>query len=86
MSAVDTDTDLKIRRELKTRRQRATTLIVSHRIATLAGADRIIVLEDGRISDQGSHRALISRPGLYQRVYQIQSQLLDADEPGEVTP
>ncbi len=75
MSAVDTETDREIREELAKRRRRATTLLVSHRISTLAGADRILVLENGRITDQGTHQQLISRPGLYQRVFDIQNSL-----------
>ena len=77
MSAVDTDTDMQIRRELKKRRREATTLLVSHRISTLSGADRIFVLENGRLTEEGSHEELINRPGLYQRVYKIQSELFE---------
>lgn len=77
LSAVDTETDAQIRCELKTRKRKATTLIVSHRISTLAEADRILVIEDGRITAAGTHHELIGRPGLYQRVYQIQNTLAE---------
>lgn len=77
MSAVDTDTDLQIRRELASRQHNSTTILVSHRISTLSGADRIVVLEEGRITQEGRHADLIRQEGMYQRVYQIQSSLED---------
>lgn len=75
LSAVDTQTDAAIRQELKTRRQGVTTFIISHRVTTLAEADRILVLEDGKIIQQGSHQELIAQEGLYQRIYLIQSAI-----------
>ncbi|NLE68888.1 MAG: ABC transporter ATP-binding protein, partial [Clostridiales bacterium] len=77
LSAVDTQTDARIREALARRSRDVTTLIISHRILTLSQADIIFVLEDGRITDQGSHEELIHRPGLYQRIHQIQSGLED---------
>ncbi len=77
LSAVDTDTDAQIRSELRSRRCRATTIMVSHRISTLAEADRILVIEGGRITAEGTHHELISQPGLYQRVFQIQNILAE---------
>ncbi|NLX83164.1 MAG: ABC transporter ATP-binding protein [Clostridiales bacterium] len=77
LSAVDTQTDARIREALKERSRDVTTLIISHRILTLSQADIIFVLEEGRITDSGSHEQLISRPGLYQRIHQIQSGLED---------
>ena len=80
LSAVDTETDAHIRTELTGRRRRATTFIISHRIATLAEADRILVIEDGRITQQGTHAELTALEGLYKRVYDIQNALSDAEE------
>ncbi len=77
LSAVDTETDARIRVELKSRRRKATTLIVSHRISTLSEADRILVIEDGRITATGTHQELIRQPGLYKRVYEIQNALAE---------
>ena len=80
LSAVDTQTDAQIRQRLKERRKGLTTLIISHRILTLKEADRILVLEDGRLVDEGSHEELIARPGLYQRINAIQAGLSEEEE------
>ena len=52
-----------------------TTIIISHRINTLCEADRIFVLEDGRLSDEGTHEELTHRDGLYRQIFAIQSAL-----------
>lgn len=77
LSAVDTETDAAIRAALKEQRHRATTFIISHRINTLAEADKILVLEDGRITQIGTHEELVNQPGLYRRVWEIQNSLED---------
>jgi ATP-binding cassette, subfamily B, bacterial len=76
LSAVDTETDSKIRRRLKQRQEQVTTIIISHRLTTIAEADRIFVLEDGRITQMGNHEELLLQPGIYQRVWKIQSCLV----------
>ena len=79
LSAVDTETDRAIREALSAGRGRngktPTTFIISHRLTTLADADLILVLEDGRIAQMGRHEQLIREPGLYRRVYRIQAAL-----------
>ncbi len=75
LSAVDTETDAQIRAALKRRSQDTTTIIISHRIVTLSQADLILVMEDGRISEQGTHEELIRSGGLYSRIFNIQSAL-----------
>ena len=80
LSAVDTETDREIRRALDRERpkdRRVTTFIISHRITTLADADLILVLENGRIAEMGTHDQLIAGNGLYRRVYRIQAALED---------
>ena len=81
LSAVDTETDRAIREALKEgrgmHRRVPTTFIISHRLTTLADADLILVLEDGRIAQQGRHEDLIRQEGLYQKVYRIQAALED---------
>lgn len=73
LSAVDVETDAAIRKALKERRKDVTTIIISHRITTLAEADTIFVLEDGKIRQSGTHEQLIAQEGLYKRVWYIQN-------------
>ncbi|MCI8935117.1 MAG: ABC transporter ATP-binding protein [Clostridiaceae bacterium] len=80
LSAVDTETDAQIRRALARRSQKATTIIISHRATTLMEADKILVLEGGRVTQQGTHRQLLEQPGLYQRIYRIQSLVAEEVE------
>ena len=73
LSAVDAETDEKIRRALKEYAGQATMILISHRISTLMDADRIIVLEDGRITAEGTHEELLKKSELYRSIYEIQS-------------
>ncbi len=73
LSAVDTETDAKIRSRLEERFGTASIILISHRITTLSKADQILVLEGGRIVEQGTHDALKTAGGIYQSIYEIQS-------------
>lgn len=75
LSSVDTETDAAIRRRLKKLENKATTFIISHRLITLAEADMILVLDQGKIVQQGTHLELIEQEGLYKRVWAIQNSL-----------
>lgn len=75
LSAVDTETDAQIRAALRHEQKNVTTLIISHRVTTLSQADLILVLENGQITQQGTHAELCSQPGLYQRINSIQNAL-----------
>nr|MBC8386180.1 ABC transporter ATP-binding protein [Candidatus Cloacimonadota bacterium] len=75
LSAVDTETDAAIRKELRKRSRKATTFIISHRINTLAEADQILVLENGKLIQKGNHQELVSQTGLYQRIWNLQNEL-----------
>ncbi|WP_026490999.1 ABC transporter ATP-binding protein [Butyrivibrio sp. XPD2002] len=74
LSAVDTETDAKIRAALDMHVGRATTIIISHRITTLMHADHIIVLSHGKVAEEGTHEELLAKSGLYRRIYDIQIQ------------
>lgn len=76
LSAVDTETDLNIRSALKSRAKNTTTVIVTHRVATAKDADRIVVFENGTITQCGTHDELVSKDGLYKRVYDIQTRII----------
>ena len=74
LSAVDTETDMKIRKSLLEKRRGVTTIIISHRISTLMEADKIFVLKNGQILESGTHDELIAMEnGAYRRVFEIQS-------------
>ena len=72
LSAVDAETDARIRAALRDTLHSATVLLISHRVTTLMQADRILVLDGGRVSALGAHRELIDRPGIYRDIYDIQ--------------
>ena len=75
LSAVDTETDAKIRTELEKRFGTASIILISHRITTLSKADKILVLDSGRIVEEGTHDELKNAGGIYQRIYETQSGL-----------
>lgn len=75
LSAVDVETDAAIRNALKEKSKDITTIIISHRITTLAEADQILVLENGRITQRGTHEELLRQEGLYKRVWTIQNSI-----------
>ncbi len=86
LSAVDTLTDAQIRRSLKARRGDLTTILISHRITTLRQADLILVMEQGRITDRGTHDELVLREGLYARIHAIQRGMEDQDNGSPPAP
>lgn len=73
LSAVDTETDAKIRAALNRRFGEASVIIISHRITTLSKADMILVIDSGKIVEQGTHDELKDAGGIYQQIYEIQS-------------
>ena len=75
LSAVDSDTDAEIRKNLSAEWQGATVIIISHRVTTVMNADNIIVMEDGRISESGTSGELIAMGGTYRRIYDMQISL-----------
>jgi len=77
LSAVDTRTDLNIRNALKMREKQLTSIIITHRITTALQADKIMVLEDGRITNIGTHEELVKKEGLYKTLWSIQGSLED---------
>ena len=74
LSAVDSETDARIRAGLRDSFRNATVILISHRINSLKNADRILVLDDGRIAEQGTHDQLSRAGGLYQRICEIQEE------------
>jgi ATP-binding cassette subfamily B protein len=75
LSAVDNETEAAIIDALRRRHGHRTTILIAHRLSTLAHADRIVVLEHGRVTQIGTHAQLVARDGLYRRLWTIQTEL-----------
>ncbi len=71
-SSVDTETERRIQDALRRRAGGRTTFIVSQRISSVEHADEILVVEDGRVADRGTHAELLSRPGFYRDLFDLQ--------------
>lgn len=75
LSAVDSETDAKIRKAIQNNSKDRTVIIISHRITTIMNADNIVILDDGKISQMGTHHELVSQEGIYKTIYDIQGSL-----------
>ena len=71
-SSLDSESERHIQEAVETLRAGRTTLVIAHRLSTIEGADRIVVIERGRIADVGTHAELIERNGLYAGLYRFQ--------------
>ena len=75
-SALDSKTEKSIEKSLKKLSNKNTTLVIAHRLSTIIDADKIIVLENGTIAEQGSHKELIKKNGLYAEMWMRQQEQL----------
>ncbi|MEM7674648.1 MAG: ATP-binding cassette domain-containing protein, partial [Myxococcota bacterium] len=71
-SSVDPETEALIQQGLEGLLEDRTALIVAHRLSTIRRADRIVVLSEGRVVEQGSHDELLQQDGLYRKLYELQ--------------
>jgi subfamily B ATP-binding cassette protein MsbA len=71
-SALDSESERIVQSALDTLRRGRTTLVIAHRLSTIVDADRIVVLEAGRITERGTHAELLERGGLYAHLYRLQ--------------
>lgn len=76
-SSVDTETEAEIRLALDRLMESRTTFLIAHRIQSVMNADLVLVLENGRIVQRGTHDTLVNVPGTYQRIYDLQSRIED---------
>lgn len=73
-SALDSESERHVQAALETLMQGRTTIVIAHRLSTIENADRIVVLDGGRIAETGSHSELLARNGLYAKLHKIQFQ------------
>ena len=80
LSAVDAETDMKIRHAIQENTGTSTVILIAHRITTLMNADHIIVLDKGKIREQGTHEELLRKNSLYRRIYDLQTAGIDESD------
>jgi ATP-binding cassette subfamily B protein len=78
-SSVDSETEKEIQKALENLVQGRTTIAIAHRLSTLHRADRLVVLERGRVVEEGTHDALMAQQGAYYNLYQAQARNMDVD-------
>jgi len=83
---VDTETEQEIQRALDNLVQGRTTIAIAHRLSTLQRADRLVVMEQGQLVEQGQHEELMQRQGVYWRLYEAQARQESDQLQGIVKP
>jgi subfamily B ATP-binding cassette protein MsbA/ATP-binding cassette subfamily B protein AbcA/BmrA len=81
-SALDTESEALVQEALDRFMADHTTIVIAHRLSTIKNADRVLVLDQGQIIEQGSHEELLARGGLYQELYAKQFDLVAASPEG----
>jgi subfamily B ATP-binding cassette protein MsbA len=71
-SALDTESERKVQQALDNLMKNRTTLVIAHRLSTIKNADRIVVMQDGRIAEEGDHASLLRRGGIYEGLHSLQ--------------
>lgn len=71
-SSLDTESEAQVQSAIENLLRSRTAIVIAHRLSTVRGADRIVVLDQGRIVQEGKHADLVARPGLYRKLYEMQ--------------
>jgi ATP-binding cassette subfamily B multidrug efflux pump len=79
-SSVDTETEMRVREGLGRLIEGRTSIVIAHRLSTIQRADQIVVLDQGRIVQTGTHAELVAAPGLYQKLHRLQFRLAEAGD------
>lgn len=82
LSAVDTDTEEQILKNLREDRKGKTTILIAHRISTIQNADEILVLDEGRVAEYGTHQELMELKGIYASIYEKQQLEKELEKEG----
>ncbi len=82
-SSIDPYTDLLIRKAMKIMLKDRTSIIIAHRLSTVRNADRIFVIDNGRIVEEGTHRQLMRKKGIYRHLYDMQFREPETEKPVE---
>lgn len=90
-SALDNESEARVQAALETAMVGRTTIVIAHRLSTVINADRIVVMEEGRVAEEGTHQSLLADPfGLYSRFHRLQSSrgigLVDDTAKTDVAP
>ena len=72
-SSVDNETEAALQRSLSRISKQRTTMIIAHRLSTIVHADKVVVMEQGRISEEGTHSSLLEEGGVYRELWAVQS-------------
>ncbi|HBX70053.1 MAG TPA: ABC transporter ATP-binding protein, partial [Chloroflexi bacterium] len=83
-SSVDTHTERLIQQALNTLMEGRTTFVIAQRLSTVRRADQIIVLDQGKIAERGTHAELLAKDGLYREIYELQLRVQESSEPSVV--
>jgi len=73
-SALDNESEAKVQQALERAMAKRTTLVIAHRLSTVVNSDHIVVLEEGQLVEEGTHRSLIALDGIYARFYRMQTE------------
>ncbi|RKY88217.1 ABC transporter ATP-binding protein, partial [candidate division KSB1 bacterium] len=83
-SALDTESEVLVQEAIERLMSNRTVFVIAHRLSTIQNADKIIVLEEGRIVQQGQHEELVQQPGPYRRLYKLQFHLQKVEGSADV--